>query len=938
MPFIVEIDGYSLDMGDGFGQMAPQDQQKALEEAGEYIKARAGQQKPWEAPAQPEAPKDTSFSSALQSGLDAPLEAIGDTATMLGAESVGGFLKGVTNAPKDYQPAQVVGDREKPWYDPRAYNFSELPRAAVEQLGQVGGSLASRAGGAAVGGAVAGPVGAVAGGLAAPALFEAAQVLGPTARERAKNNGRDTPNFEDWSAAASTAVASGALNAIIPDAKLLRPLVEALTEAGQSVVQQTGETLGTDKGLTLDPHQAVAEGLSAGTSSGGIHVAKPAIKAVNATVAAPFRIAKDIHDTGVLKEQAAESPEQFASDARVQRAYDEEKAAIEGAGTKSVDDVQVFRNLWHRQFEEFRKTAEALHDSGDISPEQLERLTEDRDSVLNTAGKHTQELSQVDLDHINEIFEGRTDDDAKAAKDALLGAARDLNTTVKNAKFKNESGPFERLGKTLEPQKSVLAVATGLYSGNPLIGAAGYAAGKLAGPVGKGVDRALGLQKPDVLRRSRARAKMAEKMGLDTATSLARMSDVRKGAEGRADGVVILPKAYHELTRRRQVVQAQREAASAAKSQAADGRREARRIEADARQAARAEIAKAEAAEKQAVEAASAAKRAEEAAKAKAEAAERQLVDRAQRGVLDHQLSQARARSLAASKVADDAAKAAKVERERIAKQEAEDLKRAAKAGERAAEAEKRSARATDEAAKAEAELQKWTQAAGSTAQRLGAPRLGGWIASTIEHASKVTGVQVDIRDIREAVKEFVDDGRMTKAQAEQLLNVHGAKINKRTNPGLYYEVQDVAALKAAQRHGVNVDRDNLQKAREKAELDETIRRRKRVKSTTKDGRKPEGVRHNEISYRSTVDTAEKALSEAIKTAPEGLSYLATEVASAKTKAEKKAIVAVAKLSHSGSPGALAWIDTQLAALADIGGADNLLAKVKAKRTVKRNK
>lgn len=57
MPFLVEIDGYQLDMGDGFGQLAPQDQQKALEEAGEYIKARGGPRKPQETPSAPQAPK-----------------------------------------------------------------------------------------------------------------------------------------------------------------------------------------------------------------------------------------------------------------------------------------------------------------------------------------------------------------------------------------------------------------------------------------------------------------------------------------------------------------------------------------------------------------------------------------------------------------------------------------------------------------------------------------------------------------------------------------------------------------------------------------------------------------------------------------------------------------------------------------------------------------
>jgi hypothetical protein len=45
------------------------------------------------------------------------------------------------------------------------------------------------------GGAAAG---AVAGGYAGPALFEGLQVLGPVAYERARNNGREEPNTEDF--------------------------------------------------------------------------------------------------------------------------------------------------------------------------------------------------------------------------------------------------------------------------------------------------------------------------------------------------------------------------------------------------------------------------------------------------------------------------------------------------------------------------------------------------------------------------------------------------------------------------------------------------------------------------------------------------------------------------------------------------------------------
>ena len=975
MPFIVEIDGYQLDMGDGFGQLAPDAQQKALTEAGEYIRAR-GPGKPQEAPAKPEAPKDTSFSSALQSGLDAPLEAIGDTATMLGAESVGGFLKGATNAPENYEPAQVVGDREKAWYDPRAYNFRELPRAAVEQLGQVGGSLATRAGGAAAGAAVGGPVGAVVGGFAGPALFEAAQVLGPAAKARAKNNNRETPNAEDWMAAATTAGASGALNAIIPDAKMLRPLVEALTESGQSVIQQTGETVGTEKGLSVDPYQAVGEGLSAGTSAGGIAAAKPVTQAANATIQAPFKFAKDARDTSVLRGEAAENPEQFASDARVQRSYDEEKAGIGG----KAEDVQVFRNLWKRQKEAFKSTVEALHDSGDISPEQVDRLVKAEDSVLNMAGKHTQELSSVDLDAIETAFDGRDDEGSKAAKDALLATARDLNTTVKNAKFKNEVGPGETLGRHVRGLGLAGRAAAGFGLGGTTGAIAGAVLGAGADKAGRMFDKAFSLNKPEVLRRSRARAKLAEKMGVDTTTSLTKLSDVRSEAEGRADGVVILPKAYHEMTRRRKATDERREIERQAHEQAIKDRREAKRLEGEAKKVALEELAKAETIQKHATDAFVAAQRAEDDAKAKADTAERQLVDRGQRGAFQFQLSQAKARTLAAKKVADDAAKAAQVEKDRIAKEEARALKEAAKVAEKASKAENQASRAKEQADSSQADLDKAMKSAGSTAQRLGAPRLGGWIASTIEHGTKATGLQVDVRDVQEAVSEFVADGRLTQEQADQLFNVHGAQINKRTNPGLYYEVQDVAAMKAAQRNGVSLDPEGLKKAREKDELETVLRRdrinRERKKQrgdldkadadkakATRDARvtpevkakrsaaakkaaetrkaKPKEDREaepktadairNRITYQATVDTAQKALSEAMRTAPKGLSHLATEVENAPSKADKKAIVEAAKLSH---PEGLKWIETQLSALAGIGGIDKRLDTLKARKKV----
>ena len=133
-------------------------------------------------------------------------------------------------------------------------------------------------------GLVAGPAGAVGGALAGPALFEFAQQLGPVAIERAKNNGRSEPEWEDWTAAAATAGVSGALNALGvgggKGASLLnKTLREGVTEATQSVTEQTGTTAGTDVGLQIDPKQAVGEGIIGGTTAGGVDAAGTVVTA-----------------------------------------------------------------------------------------------------------------------------------------------------------------------------------------------------------------------------------------------------------------------------------------------------------------------------------------------------------------------------------------------------------------------------------------------------------------------------------------------------------------------------------------------------------------------------------------------------------------------------------------------------------------------------------
>jgi len=217
------------------------------------------------------------YGNAFMRGIDQPLENMGVTAEALGAKGLGESLKGAV----DERPGQSASGQFMNADKDGTFAYRYLPKAAVEQAGQFAGSLLARAGGAAVGGAVGNVPGAIAGGLAGPMLFEFTQQLGPIALERAKNNGRETPNKEDWTYATGTSAGVGALNAIAPGAtgKIKRMLIEGVTEGTQSVGEQVGSTVNTDKGLEVDPRQAVAEGLIGGTSAGMVDTSVGTVKA-----------------------------------------------------------------------------------------------------------------------------------------------------------------------------------------------------------------------------------------------------------------------------------------------------------------------------------------------------------------------------------------------------------------------------------------------------------------------------------------------------------------------------------------------------------------------------------------------------------------------------------------------------------------------------------
>ena len=228
-------------------------------------------------------PKDTSLSSAFRYAIDQPLENMATTFQALGMEGWEKFMRDLVEEPENYEVAaeRFINAQGE------GFNWEYFPRAIFEQAGQIAGSLATRAGGAAIGAGISGPAGMAIGALLGPGLFEAVQIAGPVALERARNEGREEPNWEDWTGALGTATASGVLNAVgIKNVGVLNSTIkqvgkataaEGLTEGAQGAIEQIGGTALTEAGLQFDPKAAVGEVLLGAGAGGGTQIGTQAV-------------------------------------------------------------------------------------------------------------------------------------------------------------------------------------------------------------------------------------------------------------------------------------------------------------------------------------------------------------------------------------------------------------------------------------------------------------------------------------------------------------------------------------------------------------------------------------------------------------------------------------------------------------------------------------
>jgi hypothetical protein len=237
--------------------------------------------------------------AALKQSFGQPLEAMGETAQVAGFPAVATALKGAIQEPEGYVSAgQRFMEPQEGEFQIAGFAPQYAPRAVAEQTGQIIGSIGTRIAGAVAGGGLGalispatGVAGAAVGQFAGPALFEAAQIVGPVALERAKNNGYTEPTDKDMAYAIATAAGSGLLNAFgakyLPGgekavgsfAKRLAAsfIGEGIPEGLQSFTQQVGETIETEKGIQVNPKQAIGEALIGGGAG-----------AAATTIAAPF--------------------------------------------------------------------------------------------------------------------------------------------------------------------------------------------------------------------------------------------------------------------------------------------------------------------------------------------------------------------------------------------------------------------------------------------------------------------------------------------------------------------------------------------------------------------------------------------------------------------------------------------------------------------------
>ena len=390
------------------------------------------------------------FKEAFLQGIDAPLDAMGTTAKVLGAEKTSEFLTNLTEAPEGYESSSakfIKGDEDG------SYAYRYLPKAAIEQGAQFAGQMMARAGGAAIGSTL-GPGGAIVGGIAAPVIFSAVQHLGPLAEERARNQGRDKPNKDDFLYVSTSTAGIALLDSLgLGGGKIFSSaLKEFGTESLQSVIEQTGATVNTEAGFNVDPRQAVGEGIIGGTSAG---VVKTGLSAPNIIRSKPF-------------ENTEQSRAATAFATRIKKVAEENNSNLKDVNVKSTNGARDVITKAHTQIkEELRVLFSDLKPL--VAVNDKDTLLDLEDKILAEAGKkegNTLAKSQVgeqELDALDRLA-GQTLEGQKARN--LLLEMNELTALHKQgykggvSKVTDLANPLNNLTHPFSSQGGLTGLAT----------------------------------------------------------------------------------------------------------------------------------------------------------------------------------------------------------------------------------------------------------------------------------------------------------------------------------------------------------------------------------------------------------------------------------------------------------------------------------------------
>ena len=391
---------------------------------------------------------------SVQRGAAHMTEGLANTADMMGATGVGGYLHNQVNQSKLAAPQSSDAVRQA-WHDGRYLGvIHNLPGAVGEALPQLGGAVA----GAAVGGAVGGPVG-LATGVGANALLGIATQAGDIAKARARADGRDTPNDEDIAVALGSSGVLGALDRIGLGkaaggmvANLVKRSVGAeaagrvatgmgsmvahgASDAAQSVGQQLAQTAGTAQGTSVNPDDVAAQAIIGGATRATLGAGRAVRDRISGRAALDAKAAQAQRDRAtwdtMTSEEQAGTQNTAAAGAALRGVQDNATSAA------PVNDQQAARAAIRGLSDRVNGlVAGETGEGGSLSPAEGRTIT----TALREASRRDGVLTSEHMDAINDLPL------AQGTKTALTSALGQIDKLSAADVPQGVPGPLARAG------------------------------------------------------------------------------------------------------------------------------------------------------------------------------------------------------------------------------------------------------------------------------------------------------------------------------------------------------------------------------------------------------------------------------------------------------------------------------------------------------------